>query len=82
MPMFSQFGAFGLAGWVLFFFAAAVGSGNFPGNTDLINIGCTSCDLFVVYNFVINILNNVVTHRILIVILCCVGEQKTGEDIY
>ena len=32
MPMFSQFGAFGLAGWVLFFFAAAVGSGNFPGD--------------------------------------------------
>ena len=49
MPMFSQFGAFGLAGWVLFFFAAAVGSGNFPGDLNLLHIGCTCCDLFVVY---------------------------------
>jgi len=34
MPMFQQYGSFGLAGWVLFFFAAAVGAGNFPGQQE------------------------------------------------
>jgi len=34
MPLFQEYGAFGLAGWVLFFFAAAVGSGNFPGQQE------------------------------------------------
>lgn len=34
MPAYGEYAAFGLAGWILFFFAAAVGSGNFPGETD------------------------------------------------
>ena len=34
MPLFQEYGAFGLAGWVLFFFAAAIGSGNFPGQQE------------------------------------------------
>ncbi len=34
MPLLQEYGAFGLAGWVLFFFAAAVGSGNFPGEQE------------------------------------------------
>ena len=37
MPMFSQAGFYGLIGWGLFFFAAAIGSGNFPGNLKVSN---------------------------------------------
>jgi photosystem II protein len=31
MPAYAEYAGFGLAGWILFFFAAAIGSGNFPG---------------------------------------------------
>lgn len=34
MPAYAEYAAFGLAGWILFFFAAAVGTGNFPGETE------------------------------------------------
>ena len=34
VPLYSQYAAFGLAGWIFFFFAAAVGSGNFPGEQE------------------------------------------------
>jgi hypothetical protein len=31
MPAYADAAGFALAGWILFFFAAAIGSGNFPG---------------------------------------------------
>jgi photosystem II protein len=34
MPAYAEYAGFGLAGWILFFFAAAVGSGNFPGEVE------------------------------------------------
>jgi len=34
MPLFQEAGSFALAGWILFFFAAAVGAGNFPGQQE------------------------------------------------
>lgn len=34
MPAYADAAGFALAGWILFFFAAAIGSGNFPGEVE------------------------------------------------
>lgn len=34
MPAYADAAGFALAGWILFFFAAAIGSGNFPGEVN------------------------------------------------
>ena len=50
MPLFQEYGTFALAGWVLFFFAAAVGSGNFPGILPL--------DPFYLYTLIVSLIHN------------------------
>lgn len=34
MPLYADYAAYALAGWTLFFFAAAIGTGNFPGEQE------------------------------------------------